>query len=175
MILRLFKLKSKTPSRVFQPNTQEPTETSNQPIRTRYLGHVTDNRPIRDQYFLIRSVPANTHKTYNCVFGSVWWGVMAAVALASAYAKSRVFLWKIKAVILHLSRHLPPPGSSQPRAPPRYLGIGGIHLPSHPYTSSSYLHLCLSLSVSLSLTRLIGTDPNQERVVPDWLITSHMT
>eukprot|EP00116_Pleurobrachia_bachei_P011412 sb/3471674/ len=28
------------------------------PIRTRYLGHVTSYQPIRDQYFLIRSVPA---------------------------------------------------------------------------------------------------------------------
>ena len=28
-----------------------------QPIRTRYLGHVTGYQPIRDQYFLIRSVP----------------------------------------------------------------------------------------------------------------------
>eukprot|EP00116_Pleurobrachia_bachei_P009825 sb/3470087/ len=28
---------------------QEPTETSKQPIRTRYLGHVTDYQPIRDQ------------------------------------------------------------------------------------------------------------------------------
>eukprot|EP00116_Pleurobrachia_bachei_P000504 sb/3460766/ len=33
------------------------SETSKQPIRTRYLGHVTDYQPIRDQYFLIRSVP----------------------------------------------------------------------------------------------------------------------
>eukprot|EP00116_Pleurobrachia_bachei_P001262 sb/3461524/ len=31
--------------------------TSKQPIRTRYLGHVTGYQPIRDQYFLIRSVP----------------------------------------------------------------------------------------------------------------------
>eukprot|EP00116_Pleurobrachia_bachei_P007365 sb/3467627/ len=37
---------------------QEPTESSKQPIRTRYLGHVTGYQPIRDQYFLIRSVPA---------------------------------------------------------------------------------------------------------------------
>eukprot|EP00116_Pleurobrachia_bachei_P019081 sb/3479343/ len=36
---------------------QEPTETSKQPIRARYLGHVTGYHPIRDQYFLIRSVP----------------------------------------------------------------------------------------------------------------------
>ena len=36
---------------------QEPTESSKQPIRTRYLGHVTVYQPIRDQYFLIRSVP----------------------------------------------------------------------------------------------------------------------
>eukprot|EP00116_Pleurobrachia_bachei_P005557 sb/3465819/ len=33
-----------------------PTETSKQPIRTRYLGHVTGYQPIRDQYFLIRSI-----------------------------------------------------------------------------------------------------------------------
>eukprot|EP00116_Pleurobrachia_bachei_P015437 sb/3475699/ len=39
--------------KVFQ---QEPTETSKQPIRTRYLGHVTGYQPIRDQYFLIRSI-----------------------------------------------------------------------------------------------------------------------
>ena len=37
---------------------QEPTDISKQPIRTRYLGHVTGYQPIRDQYFLIRSVPA---------------------------------------------------------------------------------------------------------------------
>eukprot|EP00116_Pleurobrachia_bachei_P015588 sb/3475850/ len=44
---------------------QEPTETSKQPIRTRYLGHVTGCQPIRDQYFLIRSVPASrTCTTY---------------------------------------------------------------------------------------------------------------
>eukprot|EP00116_Pleurobrachia_bachei_P007836 sb/3468098/ len=35
----------------------KPTETSKQPIKTRYLGHVTVYQPIRDQYFLIRSVP----------------------------------------------------------------------------------------------------------------------
>eukprot|EP00116_Pleurobrachia_bachei_P004707 sb/3464969/ len=40
------------------PKYQEPTETSQQPIRTRYLGHVTGYQPISDQYFLIRSVPA---------------------------------------------------------------------------------------------------------------------
>ena len=28
-----------------------------QPIKTRYLGHVTGYQPIRDQYFLIWSVP----------------------------------------------------------------------------------------------------------------------
>eukprot|EP00116_Pleurobrachia_bachei_P010399 sb/3470661/ len=36
---------------------QEQTETSKQPIRTRYLGHVTGYQPIRRQYSLIRSVP----------------------------------------------------------------------------------------------------------------------
>ena len=30
---------------------------SKQPIRTRYLGHVTGYQPIRDQYFLIQSIP----------------------------------------------------------------------------------------------------------------------
>ena len=37
---------------------QEHTEPSKQPTRTRYLGHVTGYQPIRDQYFLVRSVPA---------------------------------------------------------------------------------------------------------------------
>eukprot|EP00116_Pleurobrachia_bachei_P012250 sb/3472512/ len=36
---------------------QEPTETSKQPMRTRYLGHVTGYQLIRDQYFLIGAVP----------------------------------------------------------------------------------------------------------------------
>ena len=40
------------------PQIQEPTEFRKQPIRTRYLGYVTGYQPIRDQYFLIRSVPA---------------------------------------------------------------------------------------------------------------------
>ena len=36
---------------------QGTTELNKQPIRTRYLGHVISYQPIRDQYFLIRSVP----------------------------------------------------------------------------------------------------------------------
>eukprot|EP00116_Pleurobrachia_bachei_P007017 sb/3467279/ len=36
---------------------QELTDTSKQPIRTRYSGHGTVYHPIMDQYFLIRSVP----------------------------------------------------------------------------------------------------------------------
>ena len=32
------------------------TQVINQPIRARYLVHVTGNQPITDQYFLIRSV-----------------------------------------------------------------------------------------------------------------------
>eukprot|EP00116_Pleurobrachia_bachei_P008999 sb/3469261/ len=34
----------------------EPTETSKQPIRTRYLGLVTGYQPIRDQYFLMNNL-----------------------------------------------------------------------------------------------------------------------
>ena len=33
-------------------------DVSKQPIRARYLGHLTGYQPIRDQYFLIWSVPA---------------------------------------------------------------------------------------------------------------------
>eukprot|EP00116_Pleurobrachia_bachei_P000394 sb/3460656/ len=40
-----------------------PTEPSKQPIRAPYLGHVTGYRPIRDQHFLIRSVPDRNHRT----------------------------------------------------------------------------------------------------------------
>ena len=36
---------------------QEPTESSKQPIRAGHLGHVTGYQPIRDQYFMVRSVP----------------------------------------------------------------------------------------------------------------------
>eukprot|EP00116_Pleurobrachia_bachei_P012611 sb/3472873/ len=43
---------------VWESADQEPTETSKQPIRTRYLGHVTGYQPIKRQYLLIRSVPA---------------------------------------------------------------------------------------------------------------------
>ena len=32
---------------------QESTESSKQPIRTRYFGHVTSYQPISDQYFLL--------------------------------------------------------------------------------------------------------------------------
>eukprot|EP00116_Pleurobrachia_bachei_P004980 sb/3465242/ len=41
---------------------KEPTDTSKQPIGTRYLGHVTGYQPIREQYFLIRSVPGEENK-----------------------------------------------------------------------------------------------------------------
>eukprot|EP00116_Pleurobrachia_bachei_P000738 sb/3461000/ len=44
-------------------NSQEPTDTSKQPIRTHYLGHMTGYQPIRDQYFLIRSIPV--YHTYT--------------------------------------------------------------------------------------------------------------
>ncbi len=53
---------------------QEPTETSKQPIRTRYLGHVTGYQPIRDQYFLIRSVPGeNTTQELEVVVRADKW------------------------------------------------------------------------------------------------------
>eukprot|EP00116_Pleurobrachia_bachei_P017011 sb/3477273/ len=39
---------------ILSHNQQEPTETSKQPIRSRYIGHVIGYQPIRDQHFLIR-------------------------------------------------------------------------------------------------------------------------
>eukprot|EP00116_Pleurobrachia_bachei_P003871 sb/3464133/ len=39
---------------------KEPTDTSKQPIKTRYLGHVTGYQPIRDQYFLNWSKSENS-------------------------------------------------------------------------------------------------------------------
>eukprot|EP00116_Pleurobrachia_bachei_P015892 sb/3476154/ len=44
---------------------QEPTETSQHPIRTCYLGHVTSYLPIGDQYFLNRSVPDSNQITWD--------------------------------------------------------------------------------------------------------------
>eukprot|EP00116_Pleurobrachia_bachei_P006228 sb/3466490/ len=52
--------------------TQEPTETSKQPIRTRYLGHVTGNQPIRTQLFLIRSVPIYLFTYRHLIRGFRW-------------------------------------------------------------------------------------------------------
>ena len=40
---------------------QQPTGPSKQPIRNRYLGHVTGDQPIRDQYFLILTDPLECH------------------------------------------------------------------------------------------------------------------
>eukprot|EP00116_Pleurobrachia_bachei_P005206 sb/3465468/ len=40
---------------------QEPTDTSKQPIRTRYIGHVTGYQPIRDQSYLCTGVLARSH------------------------------------------------------------------------------------------------------------------
>eukprot|EP00116_Pleurobrachia_bachei_P005472 sb/3465734/ len=42
------------------PVSASGSETTKQPIRNLYLGHVTSYQPIGDQYFLIRSVPATT-------------------------------------------------------------------------------------------------------------------
>eukprot|EP00116_Pleurobrachia_bachei_P011606 sb/3471868/ len=54
------KFQFQNPDHTTSKNThdnQEPTKTCKHPIGTRYLGHVTGYQPIRDQYFLIRSVP----------------------------------------------------------------------------------------------------------------------
>eukprot|EP00116_Pleurobrachia_bachei_P008425 sb/3468687/ len=49
------------------PSLQEPTETSKQPIRTRYLGHVTSCQPIRDQYSS-RFLPPSPFNSQKSVF-----------------------------------------------------------------------------------------------------------
>eukprot|EP00116_Pleurobrachia_bachei_P014327 sb/3474589/ len=49
---------------------QELTETSKQPIITRYLGHVTSYQPIIDQYFLIRKCVTTNQ---NSLFRSRDW------------------------------------------------------------------------------------------------------
>eukprot|EP00116_Pleurobrachia_bachei_P000137 sb/3460399/ len=42
--------------------SQEPIETSKQPIRTRCLGHVTGYQPIRDQFFPVSECITNSHE-----------------------------------------------------------------------------------------------------------------
>ena len=44
---------------------QETTEPIKQSIRSRYLDHVTGYQPIRDLYFLVRSVPGSCNKYYS--------------------------------------------------------------------------------------------------------------
>ena len=43
---------------------QQPTESSKQPIRALYIGHLTGYQPIRNQYFLVRSVPTGKHSRH---------------------------------------------------------------------------------------------------------------
>ena len=57
---------------------QEPTS-SKKPIRTRYLGQVTGYQPIRDQYFLIRSVPAQNTELWS------HWKVQSLLCNNSSY------------------------------------------------------------------------------------------
>ena len=57
---------------------QQPTEPSKQPIRTRYLDHMPGYQPIRDHFFLIRSVSVkNTYRGVWCprqiLAGSLSW------------------------------------------------------------------------------------------------------
>eukprot|EP00116_Pleurobrachia_bachei_P004110 sb/3464372/ len=47
---------------LYSSRSSEPTETNKKPIKTRYLGYMTGYQPIRDQYFLIRSVPEKKKK-----------------------------------------------------------------------------------------------------------------
>eukprot|EP00116_Pleurobrachia_bachei_P003334 sb/3463596/ len=54
----------------------EPTGASKQPIRTRYLGHVTGYQLIRDQYFLTRSVHSGgytPHRVVTCKWRWLPW------------------------------------------------------------------------------------------------------
>eukprot|EP00116_Pleurobrachia_bachei_P017169 sb/3477431/ len=68
-----------------QDRNQEPTETSKQPIRSRYLGHVTGYQPIRDQYFLTRSVPDR----YITVCSQVLGRLCVCVCVSATYLRRR--------------------------------------------------------------------------------------
>ena len=57
-------------SDTIQGRIQQPTEQSKLPIRARYLAHVTDYQPIRDQYLLIRSVHVGYHPYVNRLLGN---------------------------------------------------------------------------------------------------------
>eukprot|EP00116_Pleurobrachia_bachei_P006886 sb/3467148/ len=106
--------------------SQEPTETSKQPIKTQCLGHVTGYQPIRGQYFLIRSVP---DKLILCQ--SIGLGLFSFLCPLA---------WQCS---LQSANYPKIPNNWLTKVPP-----------------------CLPNTRNL---------PNQEILVPDWLITSHVT
>eukprot|EP00116_Pleurobrachia_bachei_P011877 sb/3472139/ len=70
---------------------QELTETSKQPIRTRYLGHVTGYQPIRDQYFMIRSVPGVLLLTPHSLFR--WYNRGSSTSSSSPLCLRQSTVW----------------------------------------------------------------------------------
>ena len=57
--IQCFHITQQTERQICGYVVQQLNRPSKLPIRTRYLGHVTGYQPIRDQHFLIRSVPDN--------------------------------------------------------------------------------------------------------------------
>eukprot|EP00116_Pleurobrachia_bachei_P008546 sb/3468808/ len=111
---------------------QKPTKTSKQlPMRNRYLGHVTGYQSIRDQYFLIWSVP-----------------VIESESLTTVPASASN--WEINTL---LYKHPPSPRPE--------------------FEQRTCLEFELdTIYYSPRTDRIFA---NQEILVPDWLITSHLT
>eukprot|EP00116_Pleurobrachia_bachei_P002114 sb/3462376/ len=162
---------------------QEPTEASKQPIRTRYLGHVTGYQPINDQYFLIRSVP-DAHTDTPPSF-SIYRSIEDAKREPHLLLATSPAISGEKVTYSNLSLTSPRIDILIPDSPPRFR-IFRQHLKEIVEMPTSCL--VLRMRSNSSGTRLCPRKecldhpktgfittrdrPNQEILVPDWLITA---
>eukprot|EP00116_Pleurobrachia_bachei_P001577 sb/3461839/ len=139
--------------------------TSKQPIKTRCFGHVTGYQPIRDQYFLIESDPDimfNTRKAVNSKKRDGMSGF--SVLICTRWRIGKVHKQPIRTCNL---RHVT---GCQPIRD-QYFLIRFVPV---------YFDLLLNIGpwplfkISYYITRPGWNRPNQEILVPDWLITSHV-
>eukprot|EP00116_Pleurobrachia_bachei_P007942 sb/3468204/ len=126
-------------------------DTSKQPIRTRYLGHVTGYQPIRDQYLLTFQ-----EGWVGWIFGGVeaGWGEGRSLGGVEAGCGGEWVGWRL--------------GGVEAGWGEGWVGqrVGGVDELYSEWMGGMVV-------VEWDRLAVIGNRPNQEILVPDWIITSH--
>eukprot|EP00116_Pleurobrachia_bachei_P016229 sb/3476491/ len=91
------------------------TETSQQPIRTRYLGHVTGNQPIRHQYFLF----LHSRKAFIAPFTMQLAQKTALSETGRSYSHLETFTYSSIKSLTSLLSHIRPSSSHRAEGPMR--------------------------------------------------------